>query len=267
MKTIKFTKMSGAGNDFIFLGPEYASLKEWAPAGARYLCRRRLAVGADGLILVEKTSDGIFMHYYNSDGSKPAFCGNGARCLVRFCDAKGVAPSPVTFRSEAGVHTGEVTDCGVRLSVRPPRSIDEAEIQIDGESYAVTHVEAGVPHAVLLVSDTDAIDVDGLGREIRNHPSFGMEGANADFVGAGDGGEFSIRTYERGVERETLACGSGCIAAAHVLREKGMAGDRVRLKVRSGAVLTAEFAPDTTPAVYLSGSADIVYEGEIELSR
>ena len=264
VKTIKFTKMSGAGNDFIFLGPDYASLKEWAPQGARYLCRRRLAVGADGLILVEKTFDGIFMHYYNSDGSRADFCGNGARCLVRFCVAKGVAPGPVTFRSEAGVHTGEVTDGGVRLSVQPPALIDDTELTIDGRLYAVTHVEAGVPHAVLLVSDIDGVDVEGLGREIRNHPSFGREGANADFVAAGDEGEFSIRTYERGVERETLACGSGCIAAAYVLREKGMTGDRVRLRVRSGAVLRAEFTPEAT---YLTGPADIVYEGEIELPR
>ncbi len=261
-KTIKFTKMSGAGNDFIFLGPDYAWLKESAPQAAINLCRRRLAIGGDGLILIEKTSDGIFMHYYNSDGSKADFCGNGARCLVHFCDAKGIAASPVTFRSEAGVHTGEVTDSGVRLSVTPPTLTDDTEITIDGRSYSLTHVEAGVPHAVLLVSDIDGVDVEGLGREIRNNPSFGSEGANADFVAAGDEGEFTIRTYERGVERETLACGSGCIAAAHVLREKGMTGDEVSLKVRSGAVLRAEFRPD---AAYLTGPADIVYEGEIEL--
>jgi diaminopimelate epimerase len=261
---IKFTKMSGAGNDFIFLGPEYVSLKDRASGIASKLCRRRLAVGADGLVLVEKTPDGIYMHYYNSDGSRAAFCGNGARCLVRFCVEKCIATSPVTFRSDAGVHTGEVTDSGVRLSVEPPSLVGETELSIDGHSHAATHVVAGVPHAVLLVDDIEAIDVEGLGREIRNHPVFGEAGANADFVAPGRTGAYAIRTFERGVERETLACGSGCIAAAHAIRGKGLAAGEVKLEVRSGAVLTAEFVDD---AAYLSGPADIVYEGETDIDE
>jgi diaminopimelate epimerase len=267
VKTIEFTKMSGAGNDFIFLGPDYASLKAWAPAGARYLCRRRLAIGADGLVLVEKRPDEIFMHYYNSDGSKAAFCGNGGRCMVRFCDVKGIASSPITFRSEAGIHTGEITNTGVRLSVEPPTLVGETDIRIDGLSLTVAHIVAGVPHAVVLVEDTDSIDVEGLGRKIRNHPCFGSEGANADFVSAGRAGEFTVRTYERGVESETLACGSGCVAAAHFLRGRGMSGDSVNLRVRSGAVLTAEFCSGAASGVYLNGSADIVYEGEIRIKE
>jgi diaminopimelate epimerase len=267
VKRIKFTKMSGAGNDFIFLGPEYVSLKGWAPTGARTLCRRRVAIGADGLVLVEKNAGQVFMHYYNSDGSKAAFCGNGARCLVRFCDVKGIASSPVSFRSEAGTHTGEITDSGVRLSVDPPTLVAETDVEIAGQTLTVLHIDAGVPHAVLLVDDAETVDVEGLGREIRNHPIFGTEGANADFVSAAGGGEFAVRTYERGVEGETLACGSGCVAAACFLREKGMGGDSVSLRVRSGAVLTAEFAPGGASGVYLSGPADIVYEGEIAIEE
>jgi diaminopimelate epimerase len=264
---IEFAKMSGAGNDFVLLGPAYEHLIGHAPELARNLCARRTSIGADGLIIVEDSNKGIVMHYFNSDGSEAPFCGNGARCLVYFCTVKGIASSPVTFRSDSGIHSGEVTERSVRISMQAPALSEETSIDIEGKMYDIALVDAGVPHAVMLIGSLDSVDVQDLGKKIRNHPRFGSEGANADFVDTGQTGVFSIRTYERGVERETLACGSGCVAAAHLLRLKGLGGDSVALRVASGDVLTVDFAGDDFSQVYLSGPVRIVYEGEIQVKE
>ncbi len=271
---IRFTKMSGAGNDFIVLGPQYVILKDRLQELARKMCPRKISVGADGLILVEKARRDIFMHYLNRDGSEALFCGNGARCLVLYCRMKGLVNGTVSFRSGAGTHTGDVTPQGVRVDMKMPVFIRETAVAVDmGDSgrnqYDVYLVDAGVPHAVIVTHGIDSIDVETVGGRIRHHPAFAPEGANADFVDTAGGEPFQLRTYERGVEKETLACGSGCVAAAFVLRLKHLAGDSVRLKVASGDVLTVEFnAKDQSPgSAYLVGPASIVYEGEIDLEE
>ncbi len=261
---IEFSKMSGAGNDFIVFGPAYSALKAEASELARRLCPRRTSVGADGLIIVEQ-SDGLFMHYHNSDGSEASFCGNGARCMVVFCAAKGIATGEITFRSGYGYHTGEVTDCGARVSMAPVRVEKELSLVIDGRTYGIHLVMAGVPHAVIVCERGDGVDVDSVGRAIRSHSAFGEEGTNVDFVTGPEAGEFGIRTYERGVERETLACGSGCVAAAHLLRSKGLAGDVVTLKVASGDLLKVELPRGEGRDSFLGGPARIVFEGSLEI--
>lgn len=276
---IAFTKMSGAGNDFIFLGPEYGGLKPMLSGLSRVLCTRRTSVGADGLILVEQmggqAGGQITMHYFNSDGSRASFCGNGARCLVRYCVEKGIAESPVEFRSDSGIHVGEIIAEGVRIEVDAPVLLGQLEVGVDDQNYQVYLVDAGVPHAVILSRDVGSIKVEDVGRRIRNLPAFGREGANVDFVDTSSGPPFRIRTYERGVERETLACGSGCIASALVINFAGLAGASVSLEVASGDTLLVDLGgspdggghPHKRPLAHLAGPAVITYEGQVEIKE
>ena len=278
---IAFTKMSGAGNDFIFLAPEYTALKPLLSGLAKVLCRRRASIGADGLVLVERMRDQIgggiggeiLMHYFNSDGSRASFCGNGARCLVRYCVEKGIAESPVMFRSDSGRHSGEITERGVRIGMEAPVLRRRLEIRVSDRSRQVYLVDAGVPHAVILSEGIDSMDVEATGRMIRNDPAFRPEGANVDFVDSA-GPPFRVRTYERGVEGETLACGSGCVAAALALNLAGLAGASVNLMVASGDVLTVDLGgtPPASPTsrgpeAHLTGPAVIAFEGQVEIKE
>ena len=176
---IEFTKMAGAGNDFVVLGPAYAGLVDRGPVLARDLCRRRSSVGADGLIIVDDTKDGIFMHYFNRDGSKADFCGNGARCLVRYCVTKGIASGTLGFRSGSGRHVGEVISSGVVIGVQMPVLIKETMIDAGGTGYQVTLVDSGVPHAVILGQDVASLDIGAFAPGIRFHPAFGSEGGES----------------------------------------------------------------------------------------
>ena len=262
---IEFTKMAGAGNDFIFLGPDYAFLRNQLGSLARSLCRRRESVGADGLIMVEKKGEEVLMHYFNSDGGEASFCGNGARCLVLFCQTKGIAAGPMRFRSRSGVHIGEVTDQGISVSMRLPALLQETSIDIEGGRYQIAVVDSGVPHAIVETDRMAQVDVEALGRKIRYHPVFGDGGVNVDFLEAGKGGNYRIRTYERGVEKETLACGSGCVACAYWLRLKRAAGDVVHLEVASGDILEVRFTAQDE--VHLIGPACSVYEGQMQVEE
>jgi diaminopimelate epimerase len=261
---VEFSKMSGAGNDFVVLGPEYSSLESRAPALARKLCPRRTSVGADGLIVVD-VSHGFFMHYYNGDGSEASFCGNGARCFVLYCMLKSLARGEMEFGTRSGLHRGAVVAGGVRVSMPPPRLERELAVEVGGGTYAVHLVRAGVPHAVIILEHGRTPDVETVGRAIRSHRAFGEEGANVDFVTTTADGEFSIRTYERGVEQETLACGSGSVAAAYVLRLKGLAADEATLRVASGDRLGVRLSRGQGEYAYLAGPAALVFEGILDL--
>jgi diaminopimelate epimerase len=200
------------------------------------------------------------MHYFNSDGSEAAFCGNGARCLVRYCAVKGVAEPPLEFRTGSALHRGELAGSGVKVDMEMPALVRQTTVCIDRREYRVHLVDAGVPHAVILTDNVGSIDVEAAGRKIRWDSEFQPQGANVDFVERSAGAPFALRTYERGVEKETLACGSGCLAAALVLNLSGLAGEPVELKAASGDVLTVGLARHA----YLAGPATIVYEGEVE---
>jgi diaminopimelate epimerase len=265
---IEFTKMSGAGNDFIVLGPEYVDLLADAANLARRLCRRRTDIGADGLIIVERTGGRIAMHYYNGDGSVAAFCGNGARCVVLFCQLKGLADGRFHFASQHGLHTGQVNEKGVTIGIEGASLRGETMISAGNTTYQISVVDAGVPHAIILSKGIADIDVGGVGRTLWNHPYFGGTGANVNFVDISGKGVFGIRTYERGVGRETLACGSGCVAAAHLLRSKNLAGQEVSFRVASGDVLTVGLpSGNDQKEAYLTGPASVVYEGTVEIKE
>jgi len=262
---IAFTKMSGAGNDFIFLGPEYARYANSGGLLARVLCPRKTSVGADGLVLVDK-QDRVVMHYYNSDGTRASFCGNGARCLVVYCIGKGIATSPFEFESDWGRHIGKLTGGMPAVSLPLPEIVEELSLEVEGRVFEVTLVRSGVPHAIIMTDEVDTMDVKALGRKIRYHMAFGAEGANVDFVSVLDRGRARVRTYERGVEDETLACGSGCVAAGYLLWKHGVTSETVDFEVASGEVLSVEI-DEAHEQVLLAGPATIVYEGRIDLKE
>lgn len=213
---VAFAKMNGAGNDFILIdnrpgeiGPEAAEL-------ARRVCHRRLAVGADGLILIESSATVDFAwRFFNSDGSLAEMCGNGARCAARFAYLNGIAGSKMKFETLAGVIRAEIRGDEVAIRITPPALVaEDLAVTVAGGTVRLDRIDTGVPHAVVFVDDPAAVDVVALGREIRFHPRFAPAGTNVNFAAVKAPGVLALRTYERGVEDETLACGTGATAAS-----------------------------------------------------
>jgi diaminopimelate epimerase len=247
-RPVPFVKMTGSGNDFILVDNR-RRLIEPGDAGlwAAGVCRRGLSVGADGAILIEDDPHGetdFAWRFFNSDGSEAEMCGNGGRCAVRFAADVGIAKRPeMTFRTRAGVIRGWALGGGnVRVGLTTPRearlhlTLDSPNGPIDAD-----YLDTGVPHAVVAVADAEAIDVQGLGRALRFHPAFAPRGTNVNFVQALDQQRLIIRTYERGVEGETLACGTGCVAAAILLGLQGRARAPVALRTRGGETLVVDY--------------------------
>lgn len=268
MIAIPFFKMSGSGNDFILIDnrtsvvPE-ARIEELV-VGA---CRRKMSVGADGMILIESSENVDFKwRFFNSDGSLPDMCGNGARCAARFAFLNGIAGRKMAFETLAGVIEAEVGDAGVRIRMTDPKDFRIGQrLEMDGRSVAVSSVNTGVPHAVVLVDDIEAVAVASAGRAIRYHPDFAPDGTNANFVELNPAGEIFIRTYERGVEDETLACGTGNVAGALILARQRNLASPVTLTTRSGGRLTVHFARrnEGFADVFLEGDARVIYRGEL----
>jgi diaminopimelate epimerase len=275
MGTLPFAKMSGAGNDFIIidnrtgqLAPDQLSADD-LPAWVAKVCARRMAVGADGLLLIEETPDketDFKWRFFNADGSVAEMCGNAARCVSRYACMKGIAGERLRFETIAGVIEGEVMGESVKIKMTPPFDlVPEKTLAVDGQTIAVGSVNTGVPHVVAVVDDVDAVDVVGLGRAIRNHPDYQPAGTNASFVSAYADGRWSIRTYERGVEDETLACGTANVAAAIVLAATRGIPSPITFNTRSGSPLTIHFemSAGACSAAYLAGDARLIYEGRM----
>jgi len=270
---MEFTKLQGSGNDFILIdnreGKVYERLKEMnlgIKEFVKKVCARRTGVGADGLILIEKPADpsnDFRWEFFNADGSVAEMCGNGSRCAIRFCYEKGISGRSVRFETLAGIIKGEIKDEGRRVKVQltKPSSSEVRILEIDGKRLEGFFINTGVPHFVVPVEDLDSVDVVDLGRKIRYHKGFEPKGTNVNFVEKEDDYSIKIRTYERGVEGETLACGTGATASAIVAYEKGMVkGKPVRVITRSGEVLYIHF-DDELEEVFLEGSVYKVYEG------
>jgi diaminopimelate epimerase len=259
---LPFWKFSGAGNDFVLL----AGLPRGrgGPALARRLCDRRRGVGADGLLVVSRRGTRAAVSYWNADGSA-AFCGNGTRCAALWAAARGwTKGESFTLETARGPLRARLTAPGrAELAMPAPRIMGpDLRLKAAGRSWKVCRVDAGVPHAAVLVPDVDALDVRTLGRALRRHRAFRPAGANVDFYSA-RGGALRLRTYERGVEDETLACGTGAVAAAAAARARGLAGDRVRVRVRGGDELRVSFDADGGAA--LEGPGANVFTGEAAL--
>lgn len=269
--TLDFAKMSGAGNDFIVIDDRASAVGNDARELAKQLCRRRVSVGADGLILVVPSDAHDFrMRYFNADGTEADMCGNGGRCAARFAHEIGAAGRKLTFESRSGVHRAEIVDDRVvSLAMADPRALLlETSIAVRGRKLVIHRINTGVPHAIHEVAELDAYPVAEMGRAIREHEDYMPEGTNADFVTVVDPHTVRIRTYERGVEDETLACGTGATAAALVLAARGQVESPVTVRTRGGHELVVTFYMSHLGFcnVSLSGEAVVVYRGAIEQS-
>ncbi len=281
MHRLQFTKMNGAGNDFVMLDNRAAQLQLATDAIAR-LCDRHRGVGADGVLLVEpaQTAEAEFrMRYYNADGGEAEMCGNGARCFARFATrleaggtGNGQPREHLTFQTQAGLIRARLDGEMVRLDMSQP-SDGEALGSLELESASLTEayfLNTGVPHVVIPVADTERVDVYPVGRAIRYHARFAPKGTNANFIQALGPDEIILRTYERGVEGETLACGTGATASALIHAEmSGHEGPgNVAVRVRSGDTLQIGFerrGPFDFHQVTLGGPAEFVFSGEIAI--
>jgi diaminopimelate epimerase len=280
-KPIPFMKLSGSGNDFIlidnrqrFIDPQRASLL------ATKICRHRTSVGGDGLILIERSRRADFRwRLWNADGSEAEFSGNGARCAARFAYLKRIAPRRMCFETLAGIIEAEMTFGASRQDTKTKRDLTAVKVRfpdptglrlhlhmsIHGTGREAHFIDTGVPHCVYLVDDPDMVDVVGIGRPTRYHERFQPAGTNVNFVKVLDPHRIRIRTYERGVEDETLACGTGAIASALIASLLTKVESPVILLPQSGLELKAHFSMrgDAFTNIYLEGDARAVYEGRV----
>jgi diaminopimelate epimerase len=282
MQTLHFTKMNGAGNDFVLLDNRAGQLRLQPELIAR-LCDRQRGVGADGVLLVEMPDPlpaaELRMRYFNSDGGEAEMCGNGARCFSRYASrllAGGNGASrereQLSFQTLAGVIHARLDGESVTLNLSEPG--DGAfigDLEAAGAALSdVFFINTGVPHAVATIQDLETLDVDTLGRAIRQHARFAPRGTNANFIQTLGEREIRLRTYERGVEGETLACGTGATASALIHAERaGILGQAsVAVRVQSGETLHIGFertAPFAFRRVTLTGPADFVFDGKITI--
>ncbi len=267
MEMIPFTKMNGCGNDFILIDNRSGRVASDPADLARRACRRKLSVGADGLILIEDAEGFDFQwQFYNSDGSRAEMCGNGARCAARFARDLGITGSQMTFQTDAGPIQAEMRGDQAKVKMTPPEDCRlDYWIDLDSGPLMISSINTGVPHAVVAMDDLATADIVPTGRAIRYHDRFAPAGTNVNFVSSLAEGALQVRTYERGVEDETLACGTGCVASALVTAALREWTSPIPVTTRSGGVLTIHFEQegDRFREVYMEGDARIVYTGEL----
>jgi diaminopimelate epimerase len=265
----EFFKMSGSGNDFIFIDNLDGEIQDPRLSDhVALLCRRRTSIGADGLFLIERSASADFKwRFFNSDGSEAEMCGNGGRCAARFAHMKGIAGTSMSFETGAGlIHATVIGSQRVKLQMTDPFDIQlDYELDMKDSSIIVSHVNTGVPHVVAFVDSLDTYPVLETGRAIRCHDRYKPAGTNADFVHVLAKNEVEVRTYERGVEDETLACGTGAVAAAVIAAGKGLVSPPVSVRTRGGERLLIHFSTDKdVGGVYLEGDVRFIYKGRIQ---
>ncbi len=266
---LRFTKMNGAGNDFVLLDNRAGDLS-LTNAQIAKICDRHRGVGADGVLVLEKPANGadFRMRYYNADGGEAEMCGNGARCFARYADRTAGPLAQVSFETPAGVIGAQLHGELVTLKMSDPQDLRlELEVPVDGENFRAGFVDSGVPHVVVPVAQIDEVDVRSLGAKLRQHSMFAPRGANANFLERRGPSSIAIRTYERGVEDETLACGTGVVASALIFAARENQAGPIDVLVRGGDTLQVGFVRDGDGfrEVTLAGPADFVFDGVIEV--
>ena len=268
MFKIPFAKMHASGNDFIIIDNRLDRVLGDVPAFVRKVCRPHFSVGADGLILIEDSDTADFRwRFFNRDGGEVEMCGNGARCASRFAFMAGITGRELSFETLAGLIKAEVKEDTVKVRLTPPTGLSLGiKVAMGPVVREASFINTGVPHVVYFVEDLGAVDVMGEGAFTRYNEMFKPDGANVNFVKATGRGELAVRTYERGVEGETFACGTGVTAAALVAAAKGLADPPVRVSTWGGNTLTVHFNRDGDgfSDVYLEGDAVLVFQGAIE---
>jgi len=265
---ILFWKMNGSGNDFIMVDNREGIFPDNnRTALISRLCQRQTGVGADGVILLENDPEVDFSwRFYNADGSEAEMCGNGGRCAARFAFLHDMAGDRMIFRTLAGLIRAEIHQDRVKLELPPPMDLRrELLLKVGEESVTLDFINTGVPHAVLIVENPEVAKVREMGRLLRFHGQFQPAGTNVNFVSVSDRHNLKVRTYERGVEDETLACGTGSVAACLVASARGLVDSPTRVETRSGEKLLVYYGNDggDFTEVFLEGDAKIVYEGSI----
>lgn len=255
---IEFYKYQGTGNDFVMIDNRsgHFPLNDTELIG--YLCNRRYGIGADGLILLEKDPVSDFkMIYFNSDGGESTMCGNGGRCIVSFAQFLGIIDKQTTFTAIDGLHRATINEEVVHLKMQDVREIKAKPASL--------FMNTGSPHHVQMVSGLSKFNVVKEGAKLR-YGLYGKSGSNINFVEETTGGEFALRTYERGVEDETLSCGTGATAAALAMHTLGKTKEsKVKIQVLGGELeVSFVYTNDGYEDIYLIGPAAQVFKGEIE---
>lgn len=295
MGKIKFYKMCASGNDFIIIDNRKGCISHIAyhiSDFVREICQRKKPVGADGVLLIENSSRAdLKMRVFNPDGREVEMCGNGARCIALYinskCPPKAISRSygadkmqnqKCKIETEAGILEAEVV-AGDRVRLKMPDPKDfrfNFNLEVDRDIHKANFINTGVPHVVRFVRSLDSIDVEGLGKAIRYHEEFQPEGTNVDFVEVIGDKDIKVRTYERGVEGETLACGTGAAASAVVAHLLGFIQPPTMVHTKGGSILTVYLNPSDSPIssgqtkvtnLLLEGAANFVYEGEIDMDK
>jgi diaminopimelate epimerase len=266
---LRFTKMNGAGNDFVMIDNRAGDVR-LQPEQIVRICDRHRGVGADGILLLEKGSNGadFRMRYFNRDGGEAEMCGNGARCFARFAKKVAGAPERISFQTPAGLIGARLHGDLVTLNMSDPTDLGlNLRLQIDGEDAVVHYINSGVPHVVVPVARLDVVHVFTQGGAIRRHKKFLPQGANVNFIEKRGAQKILVRTYERGVEDETLACGTGVVASALIFAVTEKVDGPVSVTVRSGSELSVDFkrAGNQFRNVTLTGPAEFAFEGTIEV--
>ena len=257
---IPFTKMHGAGNDFIMVDDRDLTFPSGDALFIQQITARSTGVGCDGVILLQPSETADFrMRFINPDGNEVDMCGNGARCIAQLAFALGAAPAGMTIETRAGPLHAEVLSDGVCLELTTPADM-ELDLDLD-LGIKCDFINTGVSHVVAWVDDVQAVDLIKLGRAIRHHDRFAPDGTNVNFAQMNPDGTLTVRTYERGVEAETLACGTGATAAALVAAKRSWVALPVAVHCASGCDLVINSDADKTT---LYGNAVKVFDGEIE---
>src|SRR6478735_1542555 len=266
---LRFTKMNGAGNDFILFDNRTRDIDLDRNQIAQ-LCDRHRGIGADGILLLEKPTNraDFRMRYFNADGGEAEMCGNGARCFARFANKVGGQKEKISFETPAGVISAELKGDLITLRMTDPTDLRlNLDLPMAAENKSVHFINSGVPHVVVPVAKIDDADVRRDGATIRHHKMFSPNGANVNFIEKRGPSKIAIRTYERGVEDETLACGTGIVASALIFAATERTDGPIGVLVRGGSELNVDFHRDGQrfTDVTLTGPAEFVFEGTIEL--
>jgi diaminopimelate epimerase len=270
---VPFYKLQGCGNDFVAidnraLGLPEADMPDWALK----LCARAFGISADGIFFIEQplpgTDQAYSWRFFNNDGSRAEMCGNASRCVAKLTNLLGIAPAEHVFGTDVGDIRAKVLtegpDAGeVKVQLTPYQNLRlNMELDFQGTPYTVHFVDTGVPHVVVFVANVQAVNVPTVGSYLRHHEAFKPAGSNINFVQAIDAETMLCRTYERGVEAETYACGTGVSAAQLVAHELGLTGSWSRITTTGGETLTVSVEEGS---LFLQGGATLVFAGEVSL--
>lgn len=265
---VPFTKMSGTGNDFIVINNMQGRFAlDWSAFAARY-CPRRTAVGADGVLILEPSKEADFNYrIFNADGSEAEMCGNGARCAALFAFHEKIAGDQMRFKTLAGIIQARVNADDVSIRLTEPTDLKkDIRLEIGNDLHLVHFINSGVPHTIVFTDSLSTMPVEDLGRTIRMHEYFSPAGTNVDFVQVSQAGHINVRTYERGVEAETLACGTGAVASAIISTYVKNVPPPVHVTMPGGE-LKIDFTlnHERVTDVWLSGAVVTVYTGTLIL--